>query len=245
LKDYKTVVAERYDKQTRADFNAKSALNWMSSQIWLCQKLYKVLRRLDGLGHNLSKARILEVGCGGGRWTRFIAEITMEPRNIKGTDLSGPRIEIARKMNTAIAYEVADVVETPIDREYDIILAYDVFMHFRTREQIQKALQNIHNSLSERGAFIFFDAWAQTHFKSSLDAESAGFNPEEIVNLASIVGFTPIFKENVFRIFPGGRHSEQYYGHVPTWLIRLLETMSPTPPGNYFIVFRRRESEVK
>jgi 2-polyprenyl-3-methyl-5-hydroxy-6-metoxy-1,4-benzoquinol methylase len=243
LKDYKDVVADRYDKQALSDFNAKASIQWMTSQLRLSQALYDVLRRLDSLGHDLGKARILEVGCGGGRWTRFIAEITMEPENIKGTDLSAPRIEVARRMNPAIAYEVADVVETPIDREYDIILAWDVFMHFRIREQITKALQNIRNALSKSGVFIFFDAWARTHFQSSPDAESVGFNPDEIVRLACAIGFAPIFRKDVFKIFPGGRHSEQYYDHVPSWLIRMLEAISSTP-GNYFEVFAR-ESEAK
>ncbi|HEX9908546.1 MAG TPA: hypothetical protein VGB78_08825 [Thermoplasmata archaeon] len=31
----------------------------------------------------------------------------------------------------------------------------------------------------------------------------------------------------------------------PNWLIRFFEDIFPTPPGNYFIVFRRRESEAK
>ena len=243
MKDYKDVVADRYDKQALSDFNAKASIQWMTSQLRLSQALYDVLRRLDRLGCDLGKARILEVGCGGGRWTRFIAEVTMEPKNIKGTDLSLPRIEVARRMNPAIVYEVADVVETPIDGEYQVILAWDVFMHFRTREQITKALQNIRNALSKGGVFIFFDAWARTHFQPSSDAESVGFNPDEIVQLASAIGFAPIFREDVFKIFPGGRHSEQYYGHVPSWLIRMLEAISSTP-GNYFEVFAR-ESEAK
>lgn len=245
MKDYKEVVAERYDKQAQSDFNVKTTLRWMPSQLKLSADLFQVLKRIDSQGHSLANARILEVGCGDGRWVRFIAEITHQPEFITGTDLSAPRVALAKKMNPAIECQVADVVETPIDGKFDIILAWDVFTHLKTEEQIRKALRNIHNALSERGAFIFFDAWAKTHFKSSTNEDSHGYRPEEIMHLAGIERFTPVFRKNVFRIFPGGRHSEQYYGHAPNWLIRFFEAVSPTPPGNYFIVFRRRESEAK
>jgi len=241
MKDYKDVVAERYDKQAGTDFNARSAMKWMDSQLWMCQSLFDVFRQLDRRGYDIGNLKILEVGCGGGRWTRFMAEITANPTNIKGTDLSSERITVAKWMNPAIKYEVADVVETTIQEKFDVIMAWDVFMHLKSEEQIRKALKNIHQALTERGVFIFFDAWAKTHFIIS-DAESVGFNPEEVVDLASREGFAAIFRKDVFRIFPGGRHSEQYYGHVPTWLIRLLEMMFPTP-GNYFIVFRKSEAK--
>jgi 2-polyprenyl-3-methyl-5-hydroxy-6-metoxy-1,4-benzoquinol methylase len=236
MKDYQQVVEERYDKQAESDFSSKASVRWMTSQLYMSQKLYEVLRAVSEKGHDLGADKILEVGCGGGRWTRFIAEITMAPENIKGTDLSGPRIEVARRMNPAIAYEVSDLVETPITDKYDIILAWDVFMHLRTEDQIRKALRNIRQALTERGVFIFFDAWASSHFVQS-DAESVGFNPREIESLASSEGFKKEFSKDVFAVLPGGRHSEQYYGHIPIWLIRVAETVIPSPPGNYFEVF--------
>jgi len=244
MKDYKDVIADRYDKLAETDFNVKTTLKWMASQLKLSADLFQVLKRIDSQGHPLANARILEVGCGDGRWVRFIAEITHQPEFITGTDLSAPRVALAKKMNPAIECQVADVVETPIDEKFDIILAWDVFTHLKTKEQIQKALRNIHNALSERGVFIFFDAWAKTHFKSVANEDSHGYRPEEVVHLAGIEGFTPIFRKNVFRIFPGGRHSEQYYEVLPTWFVRFFEMICPTPPGNYFIVFGK-ESEAK
>jgi len=62
------------------------------------------------------------------------------------------------------------------------------------------------------------------------------------VHLAGIEGFTPIFRKNVFRIFPGGRHSEQYYEVLPTWFVRFFEMICPTNPGNFFIVFEKRRA---
>ena len=243
MKSYKEVVSDRYDKQSDSDFNLKAALRWMPSQLRLTDAFFDVLKAVDQQ-HSLANARILEIGCGDGRWTRFIAEVTHRPSLITGTDLSAPRIELARRMNPAISYHVADAVEEPIGATYDMILAWNVFIHFPSEVMIRKALQNIHKSLSENGVFVFFDAWAHSHFEAPSDSQSWGFNPKEIIELAKSEGFTKLFRKNMFRIFPRGKHSEQYYGVVPSWLVRGCEIISPTPPGNYFLVFgRERDRE--
>jgi len=237
MRDYKEVVSQRYDRQIETDFSPRTTLEWMSSQLRISQVFHQVLKRLADSGLNLADARVLEVGCGGGRWTRFIAEITGQPANIIGLDLSEPRIEHARRMNPAIRYRVADVVETPIGDTVDIAVAISVFMHFESEDSIRKALRNVWGSLSENGAFIFFDAWADSHFAPSGDSDSQGFRPDEIIQLARSEGFSPRFKLDVFRIFPGSHHSEQYYRFLPSVLIRFFEIVCPTKPGNFFIVF--------
>jgi len=215
----------------------------MTAQLWLSKMLFDVLRTIDSQTHSLAKARILEVGCGGGRWTRFIAEVTHKPELITGIDLSAPTIELAKRMNPAITYRVADLVEEPIGAVYDLILAWGVFLHFPSESTVKKALRNISNSLTKDGLFIFFDAWARSHFNPPVDAESWGFNPEEIIRMAASEGLTPTFRKNVYRLFPGRKHSEQYYGIIPSWLVRACEIISPTPPGNYFVVFGREREE--
>lgn len=240
MMDYKEVVSQRYDRRVEVDFSPVSMLEWAGPQLHMSRAFQVVLRRVNGLGHDLGKARILEVGCGDGRWTRFIAEITTNPQNIKGTDLCIPRIEIARRMNPAIDYQVSDVVKTPIEGKFDIILAWDVFMHFN-EAQSQKALKNIYDALSEHGVFIFFDAWAHSHSDAPVDSQSWGFNPSEIIHLADSEGFTKIFRRNLFRIFPGGRHSEQYHKSHSSRAVSFFEMICPGHPGNFFVVFEKQE----
>ena len=237
MKSYKEVVVNRYDMQVAEDFNSKTTLRWMPSQLKLCTALAEVLKKIDGEKCSLADARILEVGCGDGRWTRFISEITHKPELITGTDLSRNRIELARRMNPSINYDVADIVEESIEGTFDIILAFDVFMHLPTEAMIRTALNNIHESLSNDGVFIFFDAWAHSHSNPVANADSWGFNPKEITKLVESQGFTKLFRRDVFRLFPRGKHSERYYGVVPSWLLSTSEALCPTPPGNYFVVF--------
>lgn len=243
MKEYVSVVTERYDKQVNADFGLGTTMRWMPSQLYLSGVLFQILRNTVAPRIDLATAKILEVGCGDGRWTRFIAEITHRPENITGTDLSDARIGLASRVNPAIKYAVADILQ-PIEERYDCVLAWDVFMHLESEGDIRKALKNIHECLSAKGVLIFFDVWAKSHFDAPKDVDSWGFHPDEVLKLAESEGFTQLAKKKVFRILPGGRHSEQYYGMAPTWFIHTCEAISPTPPGNYFLVLGK-ESEAK
>jgi SAM-dependent methyltransferase len=237
MKSYKAVVSDRYDRQISGDFGLGTTMRWMPSQLYLSGVLYQVLRNDVAPRIDLSTAKILEVGCGDGRWTRFIAEITHKPENITGTDLSKARMDLATQMNPAIKYAVADLMQ-PIDGAFACVLAWDIFMHLESEEEIRKALRNINDCLSPKGLFVFFDAWAKSHFTGPKDAESWGYHPDEITRIAKLEGFKPLSKRTVFRVLPGGRHSEQYYGSVPTWFVHACEAVSPTP-GNFFVVFEK------
>lgn len=243
MKNYSAVVSDRYNKQIGADFGLGTTMRWMPSQLYLSGTLFDILHNEIAPRIDLSKAKILEVGCGDGRWTRFIAEVTHKPENIAGTDLSEARVDLATQMNPAIKYEVADILK-PIAGQFDCVLAWDVFMHLEPEETIRKALRNINDCLSQKGLFIFFDAWAKSHFDGPKNAESWGYHPDEITRIAKLEGFRPLAKKTVFRILPGGRHSEQYYGMAPMWFVHACEAVSPTPPGNFFIVFGK-EGEAK
>ena len=242
MRSYKDVVSDRYNKRVDSDFELKRTLRRMLPQLRVNEVLLDVLKTIDSQHRPLTDARILEIGCGDGRWTRFIAEVTHAPELISGTDLSKPRIEFAKRMNPAIDYQVKDVVEEPIGATYDVILALDLFMHFSTEAMIKTVLKNIHDSLSEDGIFIFIDAWARSHFEASADADSWGYNPQEIYDFAKPEEFTPLFRRTIFRHLPRKRTSEQYYGVLPDWLVRVSESMFPYPPVNFIIVFGKGKS---
>lgn len=242
MKDYGEVVAQRYDERVKADFSIGTTFRWMPSQLNLYRVLYRMQRfafnDASQRGMDFGEARFLEVGCGDGRWTRFIAEVTHKPENITGTDLSAPRIALAKKMNPAIDYQVADVVSDKINVTSNVILAWDVFMHLPREEEIRKALKNINTALAPNGLFIVFESWAGSHFRAPPDSESWGYHPDELKLLVQSEGFKPVYEEMVFKVLPWLGHSEQLYGgRLPDWFIHLLERTMPGKPGNFFQIY--------
>jgi ubiquinone/menaquinone biosynthesis C-methylase UbiE len=54
---------------------------------------------LTSAGIGLEGKRILDLGCGTGSWTRFMAELKSDPADIVGLDQSADRIALSRKMS--------------------------------------------------------------------------------------------------------------------------------------------------
>jgi len=239
MKGYSQVLAERYEPKADADFSTTASLQWMGSQIYLYRVFFGILKKAIENGLDLSTAKILEVGCGDGRWTRFIAEISKRPDLVSGTDLSRNRIEYARKFNPAIKYEVADLVTEPIQGEYDLILAWDVLMHMVSESEVRTALRQISQGLAPRGIFVFFDVWSESHFSPPADAESWGFHPDEIERLARDSGLQSFHFKKVFKVLPRLGHSEVYYRNYPEWFVRSAEKILPGKAGNFFMLFSK------
>lgn len=59
-------------------------------------------------------------------------------------------------MNRLIHYQYVDLTEPggiPFDVQFDGIMAFVVFMHFKSEEEIMHALDNIYQSLERKGVF--------------------------------------------------------------------------------------------
>ncbi len=233
MKDYLTVISERYDKQKfdnlKPDFGSPV-------QTRLDSLFRKVLKSLDV---DLQNIQILDVGCGKGRWTRLISEVTQRPQNITGLDASDSAISICVNLSPHIDYYSCDIIKDRIRGKYDLILTMDLFMHFKTQEEVSLALQNIHQALTPNGIFIFYDAYAKNHFETNDGQESQGFHPKEIEQLITQAGFSKLSEFHIFKTFLGKYHSSYFYGRLPFSLIRFLEVVTPSPSGNFFQVFRR------
>jgi 2-polyprenyl-3-methyl-5-hydroxy-6-metoxy-1,4-benzoquinol methylase len=140
MKAYQEVVRERYEGREKSIHiydNQYSLINpigfYASTKIR--ETFYKIFNRLrkDGIGITLQK--ILDVGCGGGDWTRYFAELIGSTENIAGIDLSSHRIERAKKLNPGIRYYLGDIVNLSYSKEFNIITAIDVFSHLNTEDE--------------------------------------------------------------------------------------------------------------
>lgn len=95
----------------------------------------------------------LDLACG----TGILCEV-MQKNGIQaaGMDFSEGMIEIAKKRNPEIDYEVADMITYRPDKKFDLVTCTgDALNHIIDLENVEKIFQNIYAYLSEGGYFIF------------------------------------------------------------------------------------------
>jgi SAM-dependent methyltransferase len=239
------VVQDRFntrEKNLSAEDNPYSLMNPAGyyGTVKLKSVFYDFFRLIRKNGRNITGMKMLDLGCGTGGWTRYLAEIKGSPEGITGIDLSSRRIEEARRMNPAIDYQMQDITRLDAGSGYDLVTAIDVFSHLNTRTEIDQTLKDIIHRLAPDGYFIWIDHWARDHFQAPEQAGEWGFSRQQMKELAEKAGFKIIAGRSLFRrIF--GRTSTLYYSvkGYPFWLLDLLAAILPGPPGNLAMIFRK------
>jgi ubiquinone/menaquinone biosynthesis C-methylase UbiE len=114
----RTVSAERYSNLDPAYLFQWTSLKEQASQL-LAEKI----------AIPLSECRILDVGCGDGRWLNAFVELGAEPRNLLGIDLLSERINAAKQnCPSQIALHCNDASKLPFANvSFDILISFTVF----------------------------------------------------------------------------------------------------------------------
>lgn len=139
-------------------------------------------------------AKILEVGCGYGRYIAVLSE--MGYTNCYGIDISHEQITHAKNILKLVNVEEADAFDwlnNKVD-EFDCVLGLDILEHFETDDllklgvSIYKALKpggtvifQVPNGMSPINPFIYGDL---THFRA--------FTPQSMKQFLLHVGFVPM-----------------------------------------------------
>lgn len=95
----------------------------------------------------------LDLGCG----TGVLCEI-LHAKGIQssGMDFSEGMIEIAKKRNPEIFYEVADMVKYRPEQKFDLVTCTgDALNHIMDLKDVEQIFQNVYGYLNEGGYFIF------------------------------------------------------------------------------------------
>ena len=142
------------------------------------------------LGKN-KNIRILEIGCGYGRYTQSI--IQSGYNNIRGIDISEEQISYAiRYMGLENKVELADAIEYMTSKnEYDVILLMDVMEHLEL-SYTTELLQSIHRSLSKDGKLIIHVPNGLSPLKAPYHNDIThlrAFSSDSLSQLLRIVGF--------------------------------------------------------
>lgn len=108
--------------------------------IWIREKQVQIKNSLD-------------LACG----TGILCEV-MHRNGIQaaGMDFSEGMIEIAKKSNPDIEYEVADMITYRPDKKFDLVTCTgDALNHIIDLENVEQIFRNVYDYLSEGGYFIF------------------------------------------------------------------------------------------
>lgn len=99
--------------------------------------------------------RVLELACGTGRLTRYLAELTRDEGQLYATDLNPDMLQMAKEKadNGLIQWSVVDAQDIPFEPGYfDLVVCQFGVMFFNDKP---RAFADIHRVLQPGGTFLF------------------------------------------------------------------------------------------
>lgn len=95
----------------------------------------------------------LDLACGTGVLCEILYKNGIEA---SGMDFSEGMIEIARKNNPGISYEVADMIQYRPEKRFDLVTCTgDALNHIMDLKDVEQIFRNVYGYLNEGGYFIF------------------------------------------------------------------------------------------
>jgi 2-polyprenyl-3-methyl-5-hydroxy-6-metoxy-1,4-benzoquinol methylase len=117
-------------------------------------------RALSASLPHVKGARVLDVGCGVGRWSRQLAK---SGALVTGVDLSDTMIAEARRrayaegLGQSCQFAVADLAELELGAQFDLILGVTVLQHIKTPSRLDAALQRLVRHLEIDGRMVLLE----------------------------------------------------------------------------------------
>lgn len=133
-----------------------------SSLSHMCRKQERhreTLRMLQRFGYQeLSKLRILDIGCGDGNMLRQFMQWGAVPEHLAGIDLRREPLEHALLLNPNIDLRCGSAVELPwLDVSFDLVCTHTVFTSILESEMKRRIAAEIRRVLRDGGAVLWYD----------------------------------------------------------------------------------------
>lgn len=247
MKNYKDVVADRFNQESEVDvknsiYDASHPIGKYSQKYFFKGLSEFILWYKKDVG-KIQNVKLLDLGCGTGGILHYFFQNGFPNKNLTGIDLSDLRIKRAQQNFPDINFICGDAVHFKLENQkFDIITAFDLYSHLATKEELNTALKNVHHHLNENGIFLWYDIYAKDHFSSSTQADSAGFSKKQMLDFAACSNFEIIYQKSFFKFFFNRYHSIYQAKRVPHGLLRLLEILLPGSPGNVMLVCRKKNN---
>jgi 2-polyprenyl-3-methyl-5-hydroxy-6-metoxy-1,4-benzoquinol methylase len=242
MKDYKKVVAERYDVEQDTNNSIYAPTHPIGK--YTREVLFGGMRDFIGwytaARGDAGEKRLLDVGCGGGEMVAFFTGNGFKPELSTGVDLSETRIKRARQLLPDATFVCDDGVDFKLSQRFDLITTFDLLSHLPTKDELLRALTNIHLHLESDGFLLWYDIYSEDHFASPENADSWGFSRQQMTDLAQEAGFEPVFYRSFFKLIFNRYHSAYQVRRFPKFVVKLMEKVLPGVPGNGMLVLRKR-----
>lgn len=139
------------------------------------------------------EATILDVGCGGGQDSKFLAD---KGYSVLGIDVSKVMVKLAKKHAPEASFKVVDLVDLPIKTKYDGIWCCRVFHHITIKEQ-NKFLNKL-KTLLKKGGVLYITSVVSDKKENyeAFDSGSDGLLKKRL----TAKSFKKLFEKNDFRI---------------------------------------------
>lgn len=215
------------------------------------EAIYRILKK-----HNIH--RVLDVGCGLGKVTVYLAEKGLD---IIGIDISPRMIDLAKKKarehQVSIDFQAAELNQFLTTKQFDGVLFAGVLEHIENEEQMMRDAQRV---LKESGKIIIFDIplfpWLY-HPRDRRVGHLRRYTKSMILNKLTAQGYTNIqLTPYNFLMFFGSLYlllfkKEEYpYGAVNRvtntvlhWWYKYLENNFIFPIGDRLIAVAQVEKE--
>jgi 2-polyprenyl-3-methyl-5-hydroxy-6-metoxy-1,4-benzoquinol methylase len=147
--------AEYWDKKAE-ELDGHSISMWPNNHL---NELYhdEQTAVIDRVLPDLAGRRALDVGCGTGRMTRYLAS---RGAIVKGIDFASRAIDIAKQTNPAVnpTYAVQSIFDLDDREQYDLVLSWgSVAIASRTVVELRDALGRLYRSLRPGGEMLLLE----------------------------------------------------------------------------------------
>jgi ubiquinone/menaquinone biosynthesis C-methylase UbiE len=184
-----------------------------------------------GLDVKLSDLKVLDYGCGNGRWFgRWIAW-GATPSNLTGVDLRANAIELASNSCPSCHFQLMVNGRIPFaDASFDVVIQNLVFSSILDDNYRREAAREMMRVLKPNGILL----WCDFTFNNPINANVKAVTKHEIRNLFS--GFDEVVMQKVILAPPVARRL------VPlSWLLAdIAETCFPCLRTHIFAIFRKK-----
>jgi 2-polyprenyl-3-methyl-5-hydroxy-6-metoxy-1,4-benzoquinol methylase len=133
-------------------------------------------------------AKVLDVGCGGGQDSKFLAD---NDCSVLGIDISKEMIKLAKKHAPEADFKVTDVIDLPARIKYDGIWCCRVFHHIAINDQ-EKFVHKLHMLLKKNGVLYITSVVS--------DKEDYETNEDVIRKRLTEKSFKKLMTKNGFKI---------------------------------------------
>jgi 2-polyprenyl-3-methyl-5-hydroxy-6-metoxy-1,4-benzoquinol methylase len=145
MEDFRLELYQKYVSRFKGSYREKDESQKHSYYLW-CQEKY--LTHFTNI--NLSD-RILEIGCGDGKFLEFLKQKGYE--NVIGIDISDEQVNLAKEKGlNAVRADVFEFLSKN-ENTFDAIVAIDTVEHF-TKSEVLLLFQSIEKSLKENGLLL-------------------------------------------------------------------------------------------